>query len=1033
MTNKVFNEDSRVKIPAVIHSVRLGYKYQTKKLPSGSIDAKTNIFKEVFKRNVERINSVELSDAQIDELLKELASLADNKIDLGEAYLNRLKRTKGIKLIDFDNPDNNEYLVVTELSYSGERDSFRPDITFLINGIPVSFLEVKKPNNQGYTNNKGITKYGIQAEFNRMDDRFRNPEFIPYFNMMQIISFSNNLPYDDGTTEPLQGSFYTTPNGSNTMYNHFREEREIAVSEYLSDEIIDSILTDNNISSIRYDLEFNDNMKIDTPTNSFITSIYSPERLLFFIKYGLVYVNSQRDGRNKHVIRYQQYFALQNLLDKLKKSTELSNVIGDSIKTVLWHTQGSGKTAFAYFASNVLRDFYSAELIVTKFYFIVDRLDLLTQSSIEFADRGMTIAKIKSKVDFASNIASPAITDISSQRGLYKETMNVVNIQKFSEESKVDLKGMKGIQRIYFIDEVHRGYKEAGIFLANLLGADPNGLFIGLTGTPILAKKETDNDGNLKIIKLGTTDFFDSYLHKYYYNKSIADGYTLPIKKENISTRFKSDVKKMLKVPEDKPVPSSKWNIVTSAEEFIAPLGTYVEEDFKNFRTVTGDLRNKELGFMIVAASLEQAIKLQRWFENNSDLKTCLVLSEEDDNAGKQTDYRGHKNKETGLVESTYDGIIVFRMCITGFDAPRLKRLYLLRTIKEHSLLQTLSRVNRPFNHMKYGYIVDFVDITEEYEETNRRYLEELRADIEVDELSDTKDIFVNVEAVKSKIRELDNNLFIYMYNIETNLEAFSKQIRLLDEKTVRNIRSYLEQYKECYNELRMSYEDVSKIPITEISKALSETNNRIAIIMASKALDDDVAEYDFSGLVVEFLRGLEIDLDFMTENDVLEIITRIQNAFSSNTDKEDPECKDALKNYKCCIKRFKQDADSVEKVKNIIKELNGIYSKVLIINNENNALTSRYRGDETCMRVHKKFRGMYSGVLNEVQIFEIITKISNAMQDEVGHMPDPTSPVIIRKMLRHLRRIYLEYGIKLTPRMAQDIIEMFLEDKYKK
>ena len=66
-------------------------------------------------------------------------------------------------------------------------------------------------------------------------------------------------------------------------------------------------------------------------------------------------------------------------------------------------------------------------------------------------------------------------------------------------------------------------------------------------------------------------------------------------------------------------------------------------------------------------------------------------------------------------------------------------------------------------------------------------------------------------------------------------------------------------------------------------------------------------------------------------------------------------------------------------------------------------------------------------------ELYIIITKISNAMQDEVGHMPDPTSPVIIRKMLRHLRRIYLEYGIKLTPRMAQDIIEMFLEDKYKK
>ena len=281
-------------------------------------------------------------------------------------------------------------------------------------------------------------------------------------------------------------------------------------------------------------------------------------------------------------------------------------------------------------------------------------------------------------------------------------------------------------------------------------------------------------------------------------------------------------------------------------------------------------------------------------------------------------------------------------------------------------------------------------------------------------------------------IRELDNKLFMYMYNIETNLEEFSKQIRLLDEQTVRDIRSDLEKYKECYNELRMSYEDVSKIPIGAISKALSEVNNRVAIIMASKALDDEEIEYDFSGLVVEFLKGLQIDLDFTTENDVLEIITRIQNAFSSNTDKDDPEYKEALTNYKTCLKRFKKDADSVEKVKNIMKELNEICDKVLIINSQNSALTSRYRGEETCMRVHKKFRTIYAGVLNEVEIYDVISKISAAMQDEVGHMPDPTRPVIIRKMLRHLRVIYLEYGIKLTPRMAQDIIEMFLEDKYK-
>ncbi len=87
---------------------------------------------------------------------------------------------------------------------------------------------------------------------------------------------------------------------------------------------------------------------------------------------------------------------------------------------------------------------------------------------------------------------------------------------------------------------------------------------------------------------------------------------------------------------------------------------------------------------MIATIGSEQPEKIQQWFETNSDLKTCLVLYDEDDNSGKQDEFRGRKNKETGKLESNYDGMIVFQMCITGFDAPRLKRLYLLRAIKEH-------------------------------------------------------------------------------------------------------------------------------------------------------------------------------------------------------------------------------------------------------------------------------------------------------------------------------------------------------------
>jgi len=1023
MDRKKFSEDSRVKIPAILHFKRLGYEYQTKKVKDNAIDKKNNIFKEIFKKTIEKINDKVFSDAKIEELIKEIWNLTNNSVDKGASFFDRLTVGNSVKLIDLEHPENNDFRVVTELPYYGDRINFRPDITILINGIPLSFMEVKKPNNKGYTNKHGVTKYGIQAEFNRMGDRFEEESYIPYLNQMQLITVSNNQDYDDGAQEPLQGSFYTTPNWEKTTYNHFREEREIAVSEYLNDDFIDEVLTDNNIASIRSDVEFNDNLKTDTYTNKFITSLYTKERIIYFIRFGIVYVNSLRDGLNKHIVRYPQYFALRNLTEKLDVGMK---------KTVLWHTQGSGKTAFAYFATNVLRDYYRSQRIITKFYFVVDRLDLLNQASTEFSDRGLSIAAIESKSDFAKNLASPSITGNSSQPGKYKETMNVVNIHKFSEESKVDFKCRKGIQRIYIIDEVHRGYKEKGVFLANLLGADPNGIYIGLTGTPILSKKKEDENGELETKKLGTTDIFEGYLHKYYYNKSIADGYTLKIKKEGIATRFKNDIKRMLGISENKDVPATKWNAITSSDEFVDQLCNYIDEDYRQFRSIQKN--DKSLGFMIVTTGSEQARKIQLWFEMNSDLKTCLILDKEENNSAKQEDFRGKKNKNAGKVESNYDGMIVFQMCITGFDAPRLKRLYLLRTIKEHSLLQTLARVNRPYKKMRYGYIVDFVDITEQYEETNRRYLEELKKDIaDEDDVTDVNGMFVDVAKVKENIKDIENKLFIYMYNIESNLEDFSKQLQLLDEKTLREIRSYIEEYRDCYNELRMSYEDVDKIPIDGINRAWSEVSNRISILVAARTLDsDEDEEFDFSQLVVEFIHNGEMDLDFTTENDVLEIVSKIQNAFSANTDKDDIAYKELYKRYKELIKKFKNDTDTANKVKAVLKDLNKLYNEILILNNNNNSLTTRYLGDETCMRVHKEFRKRYEGKWNEVQLFEVISKIKTAMDDEVGHMPDPTKNVIIRKMLNHIRIIYKEYGFKVNARMAEDIIVLFIEDKYK-
>jgi len=197
--SKVFNEDTRVKIPATIQFLRIGYHYQS--LNNADIDFETKIFINRFKPALEKINGRSFSDGVIKDILMEINSVIKNN-DLGKEFYNWLiNPLSRIKLIDFENISNNDFAVVDELPFcitkGTEEGSFRPDITILINGIPLGFLEVKKPNNNG----------GIQKEFKK------------FFNMLQMVSFSNNMEYEEeyDAEDVKAGSFYTTPNGTNTI------------------------------------------------------------------------------------------------------------------------------------------------------------------------------------------------------------------------------------------------------------------------------------------------------------------------------------------------------------------------------------------------------------------------------------------------------------------------------------------------------------------------------------------------------------------------------------------------------------------------------------------------------------------------------------------------------------------------------------------------------------------------------------------------------------------------------------------------
>ena len=402
-----FNEDSRVKIPALVHLTRLGYTFLSKAKMT-NYHGDTNIFIDQFKEGLSKINKKGFSDTEIRGFISELNTQLDNN-DLGKVFFKSMLGDFVCKLIDFDDFSNNLFHVVSELTCKNGEEEFRPDITIFINGMPLAFIEVKKPNNYE----------GILAERDRINRRFKNSKFKKFMNITQLLVFSNNQEYDDDDIDPIQGAFYASPDMEEVKFNRFREEENRIFHNLLTNdkEIENQILLDNNLVSILGTAEYETNKSVTSPTNRILTSLFSKERLKMLLKYGIVYVQSANKLGNrieKHIMRYPQIFATIAIETKLKQGIK---------KGIIWHTQGSGKTALAYFNVNFLKDYYQRQNIITKFYFIVDRLDLATQAKNEFEARGLKIEMVSSKEDFIRNIRTAGAT--AGNLGI--QTITVVN------------------------------------------------------------------------------------------------------------------------------------------------------------------------------------------------------------------------------------------------------------------------------------------------------------------------------------------------------------------------------------------------------------------------------------------------------------------------------------------------------------------------------------------------------------------------------------------------------------------------------
>lgn len=931
----VFNEDTRVKIPATIQFLRLGYEYQS--LKDVELDADTRIAINRFRPAMEKINKRTFSDEEIQSVVSDIHSVVKNN-DMGRAFYQWLTNPQDrVKLIDFDNPENNDFAVINELTFgkdgSGDErvGSFRPDINILINGIPLAFLEVKKPNNEG----------GIQAEFNRMlNKRLEKPEYKKYFNMIQIVSFSNNMEYEDEDDTALAedikaGSFYTTPNGQRTSFSFFREEQPKTTGfETISIDRVKTVLKDNHYSPTEADTpEFQTNLDMNTPCNRFVTSLFEKERLLYFLHYGLTYVKNTTP--EKHIMRYPQFFASKALIKRLDNGGKSG---------IIWHTQGSGKTALAAMSARILRDYYAEKGISARFYYVVDRLDLLTQVSGEMAKRGLNVINVNSKSEFEKELNKPVSDHIAMDTD---GEITVVNIQKFDDEMPVAKNVYEAkTQRVIFVDEAHRSYKADGEFFKNLMLVDTDAVYVALTGTPLLSKKERSN---LK---------FGDYIHKYFYDKSIADGYTLRIKKESVETTARTEIKKNL----DLENPSPSKSDVYESEDYIQALCKFIDKDFSYFRLTNGD---DTIGGMIVCASNMQAKKIKCWFDESSHLKAGLVISDEEIPSAV------NKNTQIAFKETLQpDILVVHQMLTTGYDVNRLKKMYLLRNAKEHTLLQTISRVNRPYKSpagrvYQYGYIVDFVDIEAEYDRTIEMYLKEIEADFGEDGEDVTlTGLIIGPDDINAKyqryVLELDGM-------IDTaNLERFSKQLTFMNKDALLTIRRLLNGIKTCYTEFKLSRaeEYAKQIDIEHIKKLIKAVQARIDFVnlrstptnLLSIISNKEVVDilYEFLKTKIEIL-DLKKLIDAMSKvatseeyTTMTDLVSKVQVEIKKNRNHNQIE----MIHLDELLQRLFNMLD-ISNLAEINDELRKILDKARRINEENERLSARYDGSYAFVKTY--------------------------------------------------------------------------------
>ncbi|PDW50841.1 DEAD/DEAH box helicase family protein, partial [Helicobacter pylori] len=741
----------------------------------------------------------------------------------------------------------------------------------------------------------------------------------------------------------------------------------------------------------------------ETPTNPFLTSFCSHKRLCFILKYGISFLKEKSEFK-KHVWRYAQMFASLNVLKELQKHYETNPK--DPLKGIIWHTQGSGKTALTYHLTKLIKDFFSPLNKKTKFYFIVDRLDLLEQAKNEFSKRGLCVHEAESKEDLSQKLKNSSVFEGSQGN----DEIIVVNIQKFKAPngekapnedpsstpkeiiSKTELqeatKDSHDLQRVFIIDEAHRSYDPKGCFYANLIECDKTAVKIALTGTPLLEDNAQDK---------ATKKTFGNYLHTYSYAESIKDRHTLKLQLESIETSYKEKLQAIYRLLQESITIEDievKKETIFNHERYIKEMLSYIIRDLLSFRRVNND---ENLKAMVVCFSSAQA-KLANLFFNEvqekvlqenpnlrilKKLQSSLILHDEQEVKEKIYSF---KHKDTDIV-------FVFNMLLTGFDLPNLKRLYIHRELKDHNLLQALARVNRSYNNMSFGYLIDFVGIKENYDKTTDDYLKELNQFNQSDSniKDNLKDMFADRETLEKDIKNAYDDLFNYPID---DIEAMTSAIVSISEMNeLLKVSRAINTLKERYNLIRTSNDEKilslkEKMDIEKINKISSMLHQKVKHLHALKNINEPKNPNDLM-ILEDLIALLDFKIEFKERKELRfkeqeEISAKQKQAKEILEKIPDQQDKEIQKFYKDFSKLLQTTATS-QNFEEISHSYDAIISQLQQYKEQTTNLLNKYNNDRAYVITHKRLHNRLMEENISKGIFTLLSALKKALDARIS------------------------------------------------